>query len=104
MTAPTEADEPGDRALPRAVIVLLGGAAAVVVAGGMRAASDFVAPVMLALVLTIAVAPVRRIALRHRWPSWAATLAMLVTAYLIVIVLSLSLAVSAVKLAATIPQ
>ena len=104
-TATTEADDPGhQQLLPRAVVVLLGGAAAVVLAGGMRAASSFVAPVMLALVLTIAVAPVRRVALRHRWPSWAATLATLVTAYAIVLVLSLSLAVSVVKLAATIPQ
>jgi len=103
-TAPTEADDPGHRILPRAVVVLLGGAAAVIVAGGMRAASDFVAPIFFALVLTIACAPVRRIALRHRWPSWAATLLMLVTAYLIVLILTLSLAVAAVQLAATIPQ
>ena len=104
MTASTEADDPGHPALPRGVVVLLGSAAAVVFLGGVRAANDFVAPVMLALVLTIAVAPVRRIALRHRWPSWAATLVTLVTAYLIVVVLSLSLAVSAVRLATTIPQ
>jgi AI-2 transport protein TqsA len=103
-TTPTEVDDPDHRILPRAVVVLLGGAAAVVLAGGMRAAADLVAPVMLALVLTIAVAPVRRVALRHRWPSWAATLAMLVTAYAIVLVLFLSLAVSVVKLATTIPQ
>ena len=102
---PTEADQPGHQpVLPRAVVVLLGAGGAVVLAGGMRAASDFVAPVMLALVLTIAVAPVRRVALRHRWPSWAATLAMLVTAYAIVLVLSISLAVSVVKLATTIPE
>ena len=105
-TAPTEADDVGGHhpALPRAVVVLLGGAAAVVIAGGMRAASDFVAPIFFALVLTIACAPVRQIALRHRWPSWAATLVMLVTAYLIVLILTLSLAVSAVQLAATVPQ
>jgi predicted PurR-regulated permease PerM len=104
-TTTTEVDGPGHHPLlPRAVVVLLGAGGAVILAGGMRAASGIVAPVMLALVLTIAVAPVRRVALRHRWPSWAATLAMLVTAYVIVLVLTLSLAVSVVKLAATIPQ
>jgi AI-2 transport protein TqsA len=107
MTTPAEADEPGHSGhfgVPRGVVVLLGAAAAVVFLGGLRAAGGFVAPVMLALVLTIAVAPVRQVALRHRWPSWAATLVALVTAYLIVLVLALSLAVSAVKLATTIPQ
>jgi AI-2 transport protein TqsA len=103
-TAPTEADDSGHRTLPRGVVVLLGGAGAVVLLGGMRAGSDFVAPIFFALVLTIACAPVRQVALRHRWPSWAATLAMLVTAYAIVLVLVLSLAVSVVQLAATVPQ
>jgi predicted PurR-regulated permease PerM len=69
----------------------------------MRAASGFLAPVLLALVLTVAVAPIRRVALRHRWPSWAATLAMLVTAYLIVLVLIVTLAISVVQLAALVP-
>jgi predicted PurR-regulated permease PerM len=103
-TAPTEADDSGHRTLPRGVVVLLGGAGAVVLLVGMRAGSDFVAPIFFALVLTIACAPVRQVALRHRWPSWAATLAMLVTAYAIVLVLVLSLAVSVVQLAATVPQ
>jgi predicted PurR-regulated permease PerM len=87
--SPTEADDTEQRLLPRGVVVLLGGAGAVVLLGGMRAASDFVAPIFFALVLTIACAPVRQVALRHRWPSWAATLAMLVTAYAIVLVLVL---------------
>ena len=104
-TSPTEADDIGHRLLlPRRVIVLLGAAAAVIIAGGMRAASGFVAPFFFALVLTIACAPARQVALRHRWPSWAARLVMLVTAYAIVLVLTLSLAVSAIQLAATVPQ
>lgn len=102
--SPTEADDIEQRLLPRGVVVLLSGAGAVVLLGGMRAASDFVAPIFFALVLTIACAPVRQVALRHRLPSWAATLAMLVTAYAIVLVLVLSLAVSVVQLAATVPQ
>ena len=99
----TTTDEGRSPGLPRSVVVLLGGAGAVVVVAGMRAASDFLAPVLLALVLTVAVAPIRRVAMRHRWPSWAATLAMLVAAYLIVLVLVVSLALSVVQLAALVP-
>ena len=90
--------------LPRGLTVLLAAAAAVVVGAGIKAANGFVAPVLLALVLTIAVGPVRRWALRHRWPSWAATALALVAAYLIVLFLVVSVAVSIVQLAATVPD
>jgi predicted PurR-regulated permease PerM len=91
-------------AVPRAVLLLVGAAAAVVVAAACKAASGIVAPVMLSLVLAIAVAPVRSWARRHGWPSWASTLLMMVTAYAIVLFLAAGLAVSVVKLAATLPQ
>jgi len=94
---------PSSTRLPRGLTVLLGAAGAFVVASGLRAANDFVAPVLLALVLTIAVGPVRRWALRHRWPSWAATILSLVAAYLIVLFLVVSVAVAIVQLAATVP-
>ncbi len=74
-TEPAPAAEP---ALPRGVVVLLGLASAVVVAGGLRAASGLVAPVVLALVLTVAVAPLPQWARRHGAPAWAATLLALV--------------------------
>src|SRR3954447_23111676 len=90
--------------LPRGLTVLLGTAAAVVVAAGVRGANEFLAPALLALVLTVAVMPVRTIALRHRWPSWAATLAMMVTAYAIVLFLAASVAIAIVQLAAALPD
>jgi predicted PurR-regulated permease PerM len=90
--------------VPRAAVLLLGAAAAVVVAAACKAAAGIVAPVMLALVLSIAVLPLRRWADRSGWPSWAATLLMMAAAYFIVLVLLGGLVVSVVKLAATLPQ
>jgi predicted PurR-regulated permease PerM len=90
--------------LPRVVKVLLGAATALVVAGGIRGANDILAPVMLALVLTIAVAPIRGVALRRGVPRWAATVLAMVTVYAIVLFLAVSVAVALVQLAATLPQ
>jgi predicted PurR-regulated permease PerM len=83
---------------------LVGAAAAVVVLVGISLASGVVAPVMLALILTIAVVPVARILRRRRVPGWAATLAALVLAYLIVLVLIVGIGASVVQLAALLPQ
>ena len=88
----------------RAVTLLLGAAAAVVVGAACRAGADIVAPVMLALVLSIAVMPARGWALRRGLPSWVATVLMMATAYAIVLALVVGLAVSVVKLAATLPD
>lgn len=97
---------PRDRGatLPRAVLLVVGTAGAVVVAAACRAAADIVAPVMLALVLSIAVLPVRRWAHRHGWPAWASTVLMMAAAYGIVLVLFAGLALSVVELAAMLPQ
>jgi AI-2 transport protein TqsA len=94
----------GRSALPRGLQVLIGAAALVVVAGGIRTANDLLAPIVLALVLTIAVAPLRRVALRHGAPHWAATLLVMVAAYAIVLFLAVSVAASLVQLADTLPQ
>jgi AI-2 transport protein TqsA len=91
-------------ALPRSVIVLLGTAAAVVAVAGLRAASDVVAPIVLALILTIAVAPLAGWARRHGWPSWAASVLAMVAVYAIVLFLVLGVALSVVKLAELLPQ
>jgi predicted PurR-regulated permease PerM len=90
--------------LPRALAVLLGTAAAVVVVAAAKASADILAPVLLALVLTIAVQPVSRIARAHGWPSWAATLLAMVAVYGIVLVLVVGITASVVQLAATLPQ
>jgi AI-2 transport protein TqsA len=94
----------GEVGTSRALAVVLGLAGAVLVAAGMRAANDIVAQVMLAVVLTVAVAPLRRWAMRRRWRSWAATGLMLLSAYAIVLALLLCLAAATVQLAATLPD
>lgn len=48
-----------DRGFPRAVVLLWGGAGAVIVVAGLRSAAGLVAPLMLALVITITVQPLR---------------------------------------------
>jgi predicted PurR-regulated permease PerM len=87
-----------------AVTGLVGAAAAVVVLVGISLASGVVGPIILALILTIAVLPVARALRRRRLPGWAATLAALVVAYLIVLVLVVGVAASVVQLAALLPQ
>jgi predicted PurR-regulated permease PerM len=90
--------------LPRAVVVLLGAAGAVIVIAGMRGSADLVGPIMLALVLTLAVAPLGHWARRHGWPGWLATLLIIVAAYGIVAVLAIGLAYSVVQLATVLPD
>lgn len=91
-------------ALPRSVVVLVGAAAVVVVGAGLRSAADIVAPIVLALILAIAVAPLTGWARRHGWPSWAASGLAMVAAYAIVLFLVLGVALSVVKLAELLPQ
>ncbi|MGH3987242.1 MAG: AI-2E family transporter [Actinomycetes bacterium] len=104
--APARESPPPQSVLPvsRALAVLLGTAAVVVIAAAFKAAADIVAPVILALVLSIAVLPVRRWAKGRGWPGWASTGLMMVTAYGIVLLLVVGLALSVVKLATTLPQ
>jgi predicted PurR-regulated permease PerM len=94
----------GRSAPPRAALVLTGAAAAVVIAAGLRAANGLLAPMLLALVLTIAVAPLRGAAIRRGVPSWGATVIVLVATYGIVLFLTVSVAAAIVQLAATLPQ
>lgn len=91
-------------ALPRTLVVLLGGAAAVIVVSGLRSLSEVVAPAFLALVLTICAHPLRSWLTRHRVPGWLATTAVIVTVYLVLLALVLSLLVSIARLAELLPQ
>ncbi|WP_426563732.1 AI-2E family transporter [Angustibacter sp. McL0619] len=90
--------------LPRSVVVLIGTAAAIVIAGGIKFASGLVAPTMLALVLTIAVAPIPRWVRSKGAPAWLATLVALVAVYILVLLLAGGVAISIVKLATVLPQ
>ena len=57
----------------RAVIVLVSGASAVVLIVGTRYFSDIIGPLVLALVLTVAVHPLRERLSRGRLPRWVGT-------------------------------
>ncbi|MFC4536581.1 AI-2E family transporter [Sphaerisporangium dianthi] len=55
---------------PRALVMLLIAAAAVVVLAGIKAINTIVGPIVLALVLVVAVSPIRDWLVRKRAPSW----------------------------------
>ena len=50
----------GEWAMPRGLIVMLSAGAAVLVVAGLRAASEIIGPVFLAVVLTLAISPLGR--------------------------------------------
>ena len=84
---------------PRGLIILLGMAAALIVALGMREFSNILGPVFLALVLSIAVHPVRRLAARYHLPAWLGMILSLVAVYLIVFGLFAILVVAGIQFA-----
>jgi predicted PurR-regulated permease PerM len=91
-------------AVPRGLIVLLSAAAAVLVVAGIRAAAGIIGPVFLAVVLTIAVSPVGGYLRRRGWPSWAGTLVAIVTSYVVLVGIVLSLVYALTQFASLLPQ
>jgi predicted PurR-regulated permease PerM len=87
----------------RTLRILVGAASLAVVVGALHAADNIVAPLMLALALTILVHPLRRRLGRHL-PSWAASAGLLLGAYAVLVVLGLMLLVSLAQLADLVPQ
>jgi AI-2 transport protein TqsA len=87
-------------ALPRGLIILLGIASALVAALGMRQFSGILGPVFLALVLSITVHPVRRLADRHGLPAWLGVILSLIAVYGIVAGLFFILVISGIQFAA----
>src|SRR4029450_5237398 len=86
-------------ALPRGLIILLGVAAALGAALGMREFSKILGPVFLALVLSIAVHPVRRFADRHAWPAWLGVILSLLAVYGVVAGLFAILVIAGIQFA-----
>jgi predicted PurR-regulated permease PerM len=82
---------------------LITAAAAVIVIAGLKAASGIVGPLMLAVSLTIVFHPLR-IRLEHRLPSWAASIVVLVCAYVLILLLVVSLIVAIGRLAVLVPS
>jgi AI-2 transport protein TqsA len=86
-------------AFPRGLIILLGIAAALVVALGMRQFSNILGPVFLALVLSIAVHPIHRLAARYHLPAWLGMILSLIAVYLIVFGLFAILVIAGIQFA-----
>jgi predicted PurR-regulated permease PerM len=86
-------------ALPRGLIILLGLAAALAAAIGMRQFAGILGPVFLALVLSIAVHPVRRLAARYRLPAWLGMILSLIAVYGIVVGLFAILVIAGIQFA-----
>jgi AI-2 transport protein TqsA len=86
-------------ALPRGLIIVLGVAAALGAALAMREFKEILGPVFLALVLSIAVHPVRRFADRHQWPAWLGVILSLVAVYGIVVGLFAILVITGIQFA-----
>ena len=86
-------------AFPRGLIILLGIAAALVVALGMRQFSNILGPVFMALVLSIAVHPVHRLAARYHLPAWLGMILSLIAVYAIVFGLFAILVIAGIQFA-----
>ncbi len=85
------------------LLILL--AAVTITLAGMKSISGILGPIFLALVLTITLHPIRTwLEVGGRFPEWAASVIMLVGAYLLLVLLSLALIVSIAQLAALVPQ
>jgi predicted PurR-regulated permease PerM len=84
---------------PRGLIILLGTAAALVVALGMRQFANLLGPVFMALVLSIAVHPIHRLAARYHLPAWLGMILSLIAVYLIVFGLFAILVIAGIQFA-----
>jgi predicted PurR-regulated permease PerM len=90
--------------VPRAVIVLLCVAATVVTASGIKAVSSIAGPVILALVLVIAVSPLRDRLVALRAPGWVLVAVPLLVVLLVLLGMVAILTVSLAQLATLVPS
>src|SRR5882757_8671949 len=90
--------------LPRGVVVLLGTAGAIITAAGLHGFSSIAGPVFLALILTIAVSPLRRFLIRRGVRRWIAALIALIVVNVILLGLAAALALSLARLATLLPS
>jgi predicted PurR-regulated permease PerM len=84
--------------------VLLGAAAFVVVVAGMKVAGGIIAPVALALVLVVALSPVRDWLVRRRVPGWLATILLILVLYGVLASFALAVVLSVGRLTALMPR
>lgn len=105
MSTPTEVPDSGARAgVPRALLLMLGAAAAVIVIAGLQAGAWLIAPILLALVIVIAVAPLQSWLRRLGVPSWLTVLALVVVIFGLIVGLVFVMIASVGQLVALVPQ
>ncbi|MCK2221448.1 AI-2E family transporter [Actinomadura sp. ATCC 31491] len=92
-----------DQPLPRALIILVGIAGAVVALFGLREVSSIVGPVVLALVLVIAVAPVRGWLAAKGAPGWLQVAVPFLIVVLVLLGMVGILTISVTQLASLLP-
>jgi AI-2 transport protein TqsA len=91
-------------AIPRWLLLLGGMAAATIAVAGLRAVAWLVAPVLLALVVVVALAPVQGWLRRLGAPRWLATTVLLLLVWTVLLSFVALLVVSVAQLAALLPQ
>jgi len=93
-----------ERIHPRALAVLVGLAALTITLAGIRSVGGIIGPAFLALVLVITVYPLRVWLVQHKVPSWAASLVLLLSVYLVLVLVLVALVISVGRLAVLIPE
>ncbi|MDQ7877188.1 AI-2E family transporter [Microbacterium sp. QXD-8] len=96
MTRPAPAPPPALSPGLRVLVVL---ATSVVVLAGVYFARSLIGPLALAVVLVVICEPVRRPLERRGWPRWTGTTAVILVAYLVLVVMGLLLWVAGVQFA-----
>src|SRR4051794_8923564 len=90
--------------MPRWLVLLAGLAAATVAVAGLRAVAWLVAPVFLALVVVVALAPVQSWLRSKGVPRWLATTVLLLLVWTVLLTFVVLLVVSAAQFAALLPD
>jgi AI-2 transport protein TqsA len=96
--------QPAPSGVPRWFLLLAGLAAATIAVAGLRAVAWLVAPVFLALVVVIALAPVQSWLQRMGVPRWLATTVLLLLVWTVLLAFVALLVVSVAQFAALLPD
>jgi AI-2 transport protein TqsA len=95
--------ETSSMALPRPVLIMVGAAATVITVAGVRGIASILAPALLAVVLSVAAAPIRtRLAARGA-PRWVGTILSILAVYIGLLLLVVSMIVAGARFATLIP-
>ncbi|HLM06735.1 MAG TPA: AI-2E family transporter [Blastococcus sp.] len=96
--------QPGPGGVPRWLLLLVGMAAATVAVAGVRAVAWLVAPVLLALVVVVAMAPIQSWLRRIGVPRWMATSVLLLLVWTTLLAFVALLILSVAQFAALLPD